>query len=149
VEKLKTKEKHGMTKTSIYRVWADMKNRCYNPNIKNYSIYGARGISVCDKWFNSFIEFYNDVGNGYSVGLQIDRVDVNGNYCKENCRWVTPSINSINKRKKANGVQLDRNNKKFVARITADNGSYNIGSFNSKEEAHDAYLKMKMEWYGF
>ena len=66
-----------------------MIDRCYNPNIRNYKHYGARGITVCDKWIKSFRNFYDDMADGYSDDLTIDRIDVNGNYELSNCKWST------------------------------------------------------------
>lgn len=79
-------------------VWTGMKKRCGNPNYEHYDIYGGRGIVVCREW-QSFKPFYKwALSNGYSTGLQIDRINTNGNYEPSNCRWVTPKENSQNKR---------------------------------------------------
>lgn len=93
--------KHGLTHTHIYRVWKLMRERCYNKKKDNYKRYGGRGISVCDEWIgeNGFINFYNwAINNGYDESLQIDRINNDGNYCPENCRWVTNKINMRNRR---------------------------------------------------
>ena len=98
----KTREKnikHGMSKSDLYKKWSGMKSRCYNKKESNYYLYGKRGIKICEEWLNSFESFYNwAINNGYSKGLSIDRINVNGSYEPNNCRWVTWNQQQNNKR---------------------------------------------------
>lgn len=97
---------HGMRSTRLYRVWNDMKNRCYRQSYHAFNHYGGRGIKVCDEWLNDFQAFYNwAIANGYQVDLTIDRINSNGNYCPENCRWATMAEQNENKRAK-NGYRV-------------------------------------------
>ncbi len=89
---------HGLSKLPIYRVWSGMVTRCYNEKHDSYKWYGLRGIKMCDEWKNDFMQFYKDMNDGYRPNLELDRIDVNGNYCKENCRWATVKENQNNKR---------------------------------------------------
>lgn len=88
---------HGLHDTALYRKWASVKNRCFNRNDKMYKHYGERDITMCDEWKNDFKAFYNwSMKNGYKENLELDRIDNDGNYCPENCRYVTHQENLRN-----------------------------------------------------
>ncbi len=83
----------------LYRVWGGMIGRCENPKAGGYERYGGRGIKVCGEWRNSSLGFITwALANGWKKGLHIDRIDNDGNYSPENCRFVTAAVNSRNKR---------------------------------------------------
>lgn len=90
---------HGMSKHPVHAVWSSMIQRCVNPRHAAYHNYGGRGIEVCDEWLTSFVQFWEDMGPTYQRGLDIDRRDNNAGYSKENCRWVTRTVNTRNSRR--------------------------------------------------
>lgn len=94
----RVRKSHGLTETREYRIWCQMKGRCANPNIPEFANYGGRGITVCDRWLNSFEAFLTDMGNAPD-GYSIDRINVNGNYEPSNCRWATPKQQANNTRR--------------------------------------------------
>lgn len=89
---------HNGTRTRLYRIWQNMKNRCHNPKVPCYKYYGGRGISVCSDWIKDFTVFRDwATQNGYTEELTLDRIDVNGNYTPDNCRWASFKQQGYNK----------------------------------------------------
>ena len=115
---------HGCTGTPEYRTWQFMKDRCLNSNNKDYHHYGGRGISVCDRWLNSFENFFEDMGKKPSPELTLDRANNSGNYEPENCAWITRKAQAGNTRKqrwfyavnKESGKICKSNNQRVFAR---------------------------------
>ena len=90
---------HGLSKTRIYKIWMNIKKRCYNEKTIRFENYGGRGIKVCQEWLDDFINFYNwAINNGYQENLSIDRIDVNGNYEPSNCKWSNAKSQARNRR---------------------------------------------------
>jgi len=98
VKKIGNRTTHGLRQHPLYKTWCNMKQRCNNPNQPKYKNWGGRGIKVCDRWLNSFENFIQDMGER-PQGTSIDRINVNGNYEPNNCRWATIKEQNNNKRK--------------------------------------------------
>lgn len=108
----------GVKKHPLYGTWLAMKNRCYNPNSEDWPRYGGRGIRVCDKWRDDFCAFADDMGERPD-DYTLDRIDFNGDYCPENCRWANKyeqAWNKSNTRGKLRGVKKTKSG--YRARIS-------------------------------
>lgn len=133
----------GESKTTLYRRYVDMKSRCYNPTSCNYKHYGQRGITVCDEWlgidgFRNFKKW--SLENGFDPSLSIDRIDNNGNYEPNNCRWTTKSIQNMSMRHKNTsgyvGISRHSNGKTWYGRVKVNGkGVYTGMSPNIHEAA--------------
>lgn len=89
---------HYKCHTKLYKVWSSMKKRCYNKKCNSYKNYGARGIAVCDEWKHNFQTFHDwAMDNNYQEGLSIDRINVDGNYEPNNCRWTDRTTQNRNR----------------------------------------------------
>lgn len=139
---------HGMDGTHPYNVRGSIKARCLNSKLKRYNDYGGRGIGICEKWLR-FEGFYEDMGD-FSNEVQVDRIDNNAGYCKENCRLVSASVNSANRSRPrktySRGVYFINGRYRSVMRVNGKN--YHLGYFDTEELAYQEYCKNALEWWG-
>lgn len=102
---------HGMWKSREYAAWSSAKYRCHTPSAHNYKLYGGRGISMCERWRNSFMAFYEDMGKR-PPGMSLERRDNDGDYEPSNCEWATP-IKQARNRRQNGGVKILMDGKRF------------------------------------
>ena len=141
---------HGKSKTKLYYVYRAMLNRCYHEKDINYFNYGGRGITVHSDWVKKFSSFYDwALESGYKEGLTIDRINNDGNYEPSNCRWTDRFTQATNTRKipknNTTGYRgVTRNGKNYRVIVTADKVRYNVGTYNTLDEAvikRDNFIK--------
>lgn len=128
--------KHGMSGSKIYSIYHNMKDRCYNEMHHEYKNYGGKGVYICDDWLwsDGFVSFYRWAEqNGYIEGLSIDRIDSNGPYSPENCRWITVSENTARANK---GIQHRKANKGTYYGVSPDNIFYEFDNANKFSVEH-------------
>jgi hypothetical protein len=150
-------ENHGLRNHKLYQIWLAMKQRCYNKNKINYKHYGMRGIEVCNDWLNSFQCFYDFcILNGWKEGLQIDRIDNDGNYEPNNCQLISQAENlGVGKRRKRIdntsglvGINYHIIEEKWISRININGIRLMLGYFNTKEEALQARIDAEVLHFG-
>lgn len=137
--------KHGGFGTRLYEIWRQMHRRCYGTETKAYPHYGGRGITVCDEWreFEPFREWA--LANGYAEDLTIDRIDVNGNYNPENCRWATDKEQANNKR---NNHRIEYNGETHTISEWADKYGVNQVKLWARLQYRNWELKPALESLG-
>lgn len=148
--------RHGKSreKDPTYSSWCDMKYRCSNPRLKEYRYYGGRGIDVCARWNESFENFFLDMGER-PHGMTLDRIDVEGGYSKENCRWECRSVQNYNQRVKVTnssgitGVSFSSKTGLWRAYISKDGKRIGLGSHNSFDSAVSVRRLAELEHFGF
>lgn len=147
------KEFHGMTNSPEYVCWYCMKDRCYREKNKSFKYYGGRGIKVCKRWKDSFLNFFSDMGKRPTKKHSIDRINCDGDYEPNNCRWATQDIQIINRKKykgntsKHRGVSFKKEQMKFVAQISINGKRKHLGYFAKESDASKAYEKKLKELY--
>lgn len=136
-----------MANHRLYKIWQGILQRCLNTKSMAYKKYGFKGILICEEWKNDFLYFYKwCLENGYQDNLSIDRIDNNGNYEPDNCRWTTNAIQSrntsqirINNTSGYRGVSWSKDKKKWKTRININKKEIHIGYFTDKIEAARKY----------
>lgn len=157
--------KHGMSSTKLGYVYESMKQRCLNSNCKDYKNYGGRGITICSDWKNNSRSFFNwAITNGYSDGLSIDRINVNGNYEPTNCRWTTAKVQADNKRPRKcyisknirsdnksgiRGVSFDKSKNKWVASMRFNHQQVLRRTFDTKQEAAQERQRFEKKYLAY
>lgn len=136
--------KHGLWGSKLLQSWYDMIYRCYNPNHKSYSNYGARGIKVCDEWKNdpsNYITYVKQLSNAEKEGFSLDRIDNNSNYQPGNIRWATRQTQSINRRLMKNnksgynGIYKRKDSGKWQSTIRINGRLHMLGCYNNIQDA--------------
>ncbi len=144
--------KHGGTDTKLYYLWGAMRRRCYDKTFRAYKWYGAKGVTVCKEWDNSFYVFRKwALDNKYKEGLTLDRKRNDRNYTPGNCRFLTKGENSGRNRGKITvastsgvcGVYYIKRTNKWTAKITRNHGQTYLGTFKLKRDAITAVRNAK------
>ena len=123
---------HGMSRTPEYKAWDGMKQRCFNPNHKSYSDYGGRGITVCDRWQNSFETFLADMGVKPTSKHSLDRINNDGDYSPDNCRWATKAE--------------QQNNRTNNHLITINNETWTMAQWEKKMGYEENVIRQRLKY---
>ena len=126
------KTKHKKSNTKLYKIWHNMKLRCYNVKNLNYKNYGGRNITICNEW-QKFENFYNwSITNGYNDNLSIDRINVNGNYEPNNCRWIT--------------IKEQQNNRRNNHLLTFNGKTQTVAQWSKELNISNLRMRLKRGW---
>ncbi len=150
--KTRSSERHAMSKSLEYIKWSSMKVRCAEYSKKAYPGHAGKGVKICQRWLDSFSNFYDDMGPIPSPSHSIDRIDNDGCYEPGNCRWATKSQQSINKGLYANNTSgyrgVFRSGKRWTAGVGLNSKIHWLGRFESAQEAAHAYNTAAIVYHG-
>ena len=147
------REFHGMKGTTEYNSWESMKKRCYYKKHDSYINYGGVGVKVCDRWKNSFLSFFEDMGKKPNKTYTIDRIDTKGDYTPDNCRWASKTTQSRNRGVQKNnitkvtGVNFYKKTSRYKVHITVDYNTIHLGYYTTIKEAIEVRKNAEIKYW--